>query len=378
MKISILQKNFKQGLGLVGSITGKQVNLPILNNILIRAENGIINLVSTNLEIGITHVIRGKIEKEGGYTVDSKILANYVGLLPNEKVEIERKDAQIIIRCGKYNTKINGQPIDDFPLIPVIGREIFYAIKNTDDFKNALSQVIFSVSTSESRLELSGALFSFSGDKLVLAATDSYRLAEKRITVKTNAKDGAERKVIVPARTIQEMIRILSGLGESEMMEEEKEIKCFFSENQILFKIGGTELVSRLIDGQFPDYTQIIPEKPRTTIIVNRQEFLRAVKASSIFTRSDVNDINLDIPEGKSKLVISSSSDFVGENVVEVEAAAKGADNCLVLNYRYLIDGLNNIKDETVIMEIVDNNSPCIIRPESDPDYLYIIMPIKR
>lgn len=378
MKISILQKNFKRGLSLVGNITSKNINLPILNNVLLKAEEGSISLVSTNLEIGVTHILRGKIEKEGGFTVDAKILANYIGLLPNDKVDIDHKDSRIEVRCGKYKTKINGQSSDDFPLIPSVDKNTFYTIKNAEEFKNALSQVIFSVSNNESRLELSGVLFVFGREKLILAATDSYRLAEKNIAIKSNATGEEDRRIIVPARTVQEIVRILSNTGEDDVLDEEKDIKCYVSESQVLFKFGSTELVSRLIEGQFPDYTQIIPKGSKTEVLINRQELLRATKTSSIFTRSDVNDINLDVPLGKNRVVISSSSDYIGENLVEVEAATKGIDNCLVLNYRYLLDGLNNIKSDMVKMEIVDNNTACILRPEDDADYLYLIMPIKR
>ena len=363
---------------MVGNITSKNINLPILNNVLLKAEEGSISLVSTNLEIGVTHILRGKIEKEGGFTVDAKILANYIGLLPNDKVDIDHKDSRIEVRCGKYKTKINGQSSDDFPLIPSVDKNTFYTIKNAEEFKNALSQVIFSVSNNESRLELSGVLFVFGREKLILAATDSYRLAEKNIAIKSNATGEEDRRIIVPARTVQEIVRILSNTGEDDVLDEEKDIKCYVSESQVLFKFGSTELVSRLIEGQFPDYTQIIPKGSKTEVLINRQELLRATKTSSIFTRSDVNDINLDVPLGKNRVVISSSSDYIGENLVEVEAATKGIDNCLVLNYRYLLDGLNNIKSDMVKMEIVDNNTACILRPEDDADYLYLIMPIKR
>jgi len=378
MKISILQKNFKRGLSLVGNITSKNINLPILNNILIKAEKGMISLISTNLEIGITHAIRGKIEKEGGFTVDAKILTNYISLLPNDKVEIEGKDNRILVECGKYKTKINGQPADDFPLIPNVDKSVFYTIKSAEEFKNALSQVIFATSTNESRLELSGVLFAFNREKLIFAATDSYRLAEKKISIKSNSKTEEDKKIIVPARTVQEIVRILSNAGEDDILDEEKEIKCFISDSQVLFKFGSTELVSRLIEGQFPDYTQIIPKSFKTQALLSRQELVRATKTSSIFSRSDVNDINLDLPKEKGKVVISSSSDYIGENLVEVEAMVKGSDNALVLNYRYLLDGLNNIKSESVKMEVLDNNTACLLKPEDDPDYLYIIMPIKR
>jgi DNA polymerase-3 subunit beta len=374
MKISSLQENIKQGLSIVGHIAGRNINLPILNNVMIEAKNGNIKLTTTNLEIGIVCVVRGRVEIEGNFTVESKTISDYISLLPNKKISIEQKENKLIIETENYKTKIIGQSAEEFPLIPQIEKKIFYSA-NVNEFKKALAQVIFAVSGSETRIELSGVLFSFNKNTLTLAATDSYRLAEKALDIKTNGQDEGDKKIIIPSRTLQELVRILSGIQDG---EGENEIKFYLSENQILFTIGSTELVSRLIEGQYPDYKQIIPAEVKTKAIINRAELTRAVKASALFSKTGINDINLDLPAGKNKVVVSSASGQTGENTAELEADVDGGDNGVVINYKYFLDGLNNIESENVKINIIDSNTPCILGPEKGDSYLYIIMPIKQ
>ncbi len=377
MKFSILKENLNSALFIVSHITGKNINLPILNNVMIEAKDGNIKLISTNLEMGIIHSMRGKIEKGGSFTVDSKVITDYVALLPNKRVDVEKKETSLTVECENYKTKIKGQSADEYPLIPSVDKNNYYSA-GIDEFKRALTQVVFAVSTSETRLELSGVFFGFRGHKLTLAATDSYRLSEKEVNLKTGAANG-EQNIIIPARTLLELIRILSGLKENgDVAGDDEEIKFYISDNQILFTIKSTELISRLIEGQYPDYKQIIPTSAKTTALVNRAELIRAIKASSLFSKTSINDVNLDFPKGKNQLVISSASDQTGESVINLEADSRGEDNGVVINYRYFLDGLNNLDGENVKIEIIDNNTPCLLRPEKEKDYLYIIMPIKQ
>jgi len=376
MKFSSLQENLKQSLFIVGHIAGKNINLPILSNVMIRARGGNIELITTNLEVGAVHSIRGKIEVEGEFTVDSKIITDYVGLLPNKKTNLEQKNNYLVIECDNYKTKIIGQPTEDFPLIPQVDKTNYYSLK-VDEFGQALSQVVFAVSANESRLELSGVNFSFNNNSLTLAATDSYRLAEKTVKIKANTE--SNKNIIIPAKTLQELIRILSGLKDSgEVGSDGEEIKFYVSDNQVLFSVKSTELVSRLIEGQYPDYKQIIPTSTKTTALVSRNELLRATKASSLFSKTGINDINLDFPQNQNKIVISSASGQTGESVTNLDATVKGADNGIIVNSHYLLDGLNNINTENIKIEIIDNNTPCILKPETEKNYLYIVMPIKQ
>jgi DNA polymerase III subunit beta len=373
MKISILQENFKKALQIVSRIAGKNINLPILNNILLKTLNGNIVLTTTDLELGVVSKVRGKIDKEGSFTIDSKLLLDYITLLPNRKINIEQIDKKIVIQSDNYKTAIKGTDSEDFPLIPKIEKKNSYKIK-ISDFKKALSQIIFAVSVNETRVELSGVLFYFKGSKLTLVATDSYRLAEKTIDIQSETNN--EKKVIIPSKTLQEVVRILSIVNENEL--DSGVIELYLSENQIMFSVENTEIVSRLIEGQYPDYEQIIPTKHETKIKIEKDEFIRAIKTSSIFSRIGINDINLDFPGGKNKTIISSTSSQSGENIVELESEVMGIDNGIVVNYKYLLDGINNINSQVVELEVINSNTPCILKPENDDSYIYVVMPIKQ
>lgn len=378
MKLSSLQENLKQGISITSHIAGKNINLPILNNILISAKEGKIKFIATNLEIGIITTVRGKIEKEGMFTVDAKVFSDYLSLLPNEKINIEQKENKLFVELAKNKTKIAGLPAEEFPLIPEIKKEQYYSAK-AEDFKKALSQVVFAVSGSETRIELSGVLFNFEDSKLTMAATDSYRLVEKEIKIETNQNNDSNKRIIIPAKTLQEVIRILGLIKEEEEGEKEtSEIKFYLSDNQVLFVVGVTEIVSRLIEGQYPDYKQIIPATSKTRAVINKNELIRAVKIASLFSKASINDVNLDFPKNKNQIIISSASGQVGENITELDARVDGEDNGAVINHRYLLDGLNNMEGEEIKIEVIDNNTPCLIRAEKEDGYLYIIMPIKQ
>jgi len=376
MKFIGLQDNLKNALAMVSHVVSKNINLPILNNILFKINKGHIELSATNLEIGITHQMRGKIEEEGAFTIDSRVITEYINLLPSEKVEFEQVENEIKVKCENYKTKIKIQSAQDFPLLPVVERDKWHKVV-VEDLKKALGRVLFSVSNNETRVELSGVLFWFLKDRLVLAGTDSYRLAEKEIKAKSNYDPG-ELKIIVPARTLQELVRVLSSIKPEDQLESGGEISLFLSENQILFSFGSTELVSRIINGSYPDYKQIIPTKFQTSALISCDQLLRAVKASAIFAKAGVNDISLIFNTKENKLVIASASAQVGESSIELEGEFTGDDNEIIINYRYLIDGLNNVDDSRVRLELINNQTPCVIKPENDDKYLYIVMPIRQ
>jgi len=378
MKIISLQENLKKGISVVSHITSKNVNLPILNNILIKADEGNIDLIATNLEIGIIHSVRGKIEKPGEITIDAKIINEYINFLPQEKITFDIKDENIKIECSNYKTKIKGESAKEFPLLPEIEENNIINI-SLIEFKKALSQVVFAVSKSESRVELSGILFEFSDNKLFMVATDSYRLAEKTvdINIEKNKNLDENNKIIIPAKTAQEVLRIASNLSD-DLDSSEKKVKLYINENQIVFELDDSKIISRLISGQYPDYKQIIPQKKETEIIVSRQELIRAIKASSIFSKSGINDINISVNAEKKEIIISSLSTQTGESVINLNGEIKGKNNDITLNFRYLLDGLNNVDSDNVRLFIVDNNTPCMIKNEKEDSYLYIVMPIKQ
>lgn len=377
MRFISLQENLKKGLNIVGHVTSKNINLPILNNILIKSSNGNIEFVSTNLEIGITHQVRGKIEVDGEFTVDSKLITEYVSLLNGkDNVKVEEIDNELKLECGNYKTKIKGESAKEFPLIPTIPKDYFCEI-SLEEFKRTLNSVVFAVSNSENRIELSGVLFSFNKNTLSLAATDSYRLAERVLEIKSSLKED-EYKVIVPAKTIQEFLRVLNNFdGQIKIGGEEGfTIKIYLSDNQILFNVDSVDMISRLINGHYPDYKQIIPVSHQTEILVEKSELIRAVKATSLFSKTGINDIALFF--SKDKILISAFSGQSGESKVELEAEVIGINNEITINYRYLLDGLNNIEGDKVKIDIVNSNTPCLIKSETDSNYLYIVMPIKQ
>ncbi len=374
MKFICLQENLKKGLAIVNHINNKNINLPILNNILIRANDNdnSIELISTNLEIGITHQLRGKIEEGGETTIDAKIISDYVNLLPEEKIEFKDDNNEINIKCENYKTKVKGESSKEYPLIPVINRNNFCEI-NIFDFRKALNSVVFAVANNDNRIELSGVFFQFQSDVLTIAATDSYRLAEKKIKIKNNSIN--ETNIIVPARTIQEILRIISNFSSDAQSLESDIIKIYLSDNQILFSLDSVELISRLINGQYPDYQQIIPDKYKTEVEIKRQDLIRAIKASAIFSKSGIYDISLIFKKGVVNVYASSSQS--GESSIDLNGDVSGDDNDITINCRYLLDGLNIIDSEQVIIKVINNNTPCAVVSRDDDDYLYIVMPIR-
>ncbi|MFA5022312.1 MAG: DNA polymerase III subunit beta [Patescibacteria group bacterium] len=383
MKISCTQENLNQGLFVVSHIASKNTALPILNNVLIQAQQNTIKLSATNLEIGVNCVIRGKVEQEGDFTVQSRLLADFVSLLPKERVDLlvgpaENLDQVMEVKCKNHSTKIKGQPATDFPLIPQVGKKNLYVL-NSQNFRQAINQVVFAVSISENRPEINGVLFNFTNGKLVLGATDSYRLAEKSIALDKNSK-GTNQQVIIPTRTLQELQRILGSFKDPAAISEMENVEIYLAENQILFVFGNIELVSRLVEGQYPDYRQIIPAQSNTKATLNVSQFINAIKATSLFARSGIYDVSLQFLAKDKEVVVSANNNQLGENVSKVLVESiSGEDNIIVVNYRYLLDGLQNINTDQVEISIIDGASPCVIKPVGkEADYLYIIMPIKQ
>lgn len=372
MKLISLQKNLKNALYNTSHIAQKNSTLPILNNILLSANDGVIKIISTNLEIGITSIVRGKIEESGAYTVDARVFSEYINLLPNEKVEIKIDKNDLLINCADNKTKIKGLSAEEFPFIPDIKNDNPYHISILD-LKEGIGQVIFSAALDENRVELSGILCNFNNDTITLVATDSYRLAEKNITQKNKVNE--EKNCIIPVRTFQEVLRIIN----TEMAEnsELQEVLLYISENQCSFTIGNTEVVSRLINGRYPDYKQIIPSRHNTRVVVNKEELSRAVKAATLFSKSGVNDILFKTDGSKKNLSISANSSQTGEHLSVISATSTGTDTTITLNSRYILDVLNILTKENIIIELVDQNTPCVIKNSEENNYTYIIMPIR-
>lgn len=380
MKFSCTQENLHQALQIVSHGATKNVNLPILNNVLLKIMDKAVKLTTTNLEIAVTATLRGKVDEDGEFTVPSKLFAEYVSLLPNDRVDVALIDDNLAIESSTTKTKIKGIAAAEFPLIPKVERDNAYRVP-VADFRRVLSKVIFAVSNNESRPELSGVLLKFlpngPAGELVVAATDSYRLAEAKIQLHEGAAPVVERSVIVPARTMAELSRILGTFREN--LDAKMSLEIVASENQILFLYDTVELVSRTIDGKYPDYRAVIPESAKTTIVVHKDELLKGVKTSALFSRSGIFDVHLSVDEAGKRLNLRSTDNQTGENETVLLGEVTGTDNAVTLNYRYLLEGISAIDSDRIAVKIVDNATPCLIAPAgADPNYLYIVMPIRQ
>ena len=385
MKIICTQENLHYGLSMTGNIINSNPNLPILNNILIKTENRIITLSSTNLETAVNCIIRGKVEEEGNFTIPAKIFLDYVNLLNKGQVKLELDKNELKITSPNSKTKIKGEPAEDFPVIPKIKKDIGYLV-NLNDFKNTIAQVIFAASVSSPRPEINGLVFDFNSQnsELTIAATDSYRLAEKIIKLQPLVKGSADRKIIIHNKALHELLRILNNLKNVKI--EDEKVKIYLSnDNQILFafsdpEIGvddSVELFSRLIEGDYPEYKEIIPKNYNTKVIVNKQDLIKIVKTNSLFTQSGINSIKMEFSAKNNQLTIFSTNTQAGESFSNLPIKIEGEKNEITLNYRYLLDGLQHIDGDDVILEIIDKDTPCLLKPIDQKDYLYIIMPIK-
>lgn len=372
MKISCTKENLAGALALVSGITSKNVNLPILNNVLIRVDQQKVELVSTNLELAVVVVVRAKIEDVGSFTVPARTLADFVNLLPNEKIDLELKDTELVVRCGKSSTKIKGTSPEDYPIIPTLEDGKGYTLI-AEDLKTSISQVLPSVAKNDIRPELAGICFGFNvgGEKgLVLASTDSYRLAEKKLTLQQGAD---ELRVVVPGRTAQELVHALTVAD-----AEEKTVRLVLSENQLVATYGSVQIISRLVENQYPDYTQIIPKEFSNTTEVDRNKLVKEMKASGLFTATGVNAVTITLKPKDNVLSVASTSTQTGEYSSEIEATVEGEEKVVLLNNRYVLEGLNNMDGDTVKLEVVNSDAPCVFRSVGDPNFLYIVMPIRQ
>ncbi len=377
MKLSILKENLNNGLSIASKIVGRNLTLLILNNILISTDKNFLNLTTTDLEIGIKYWVLAKIEKEGKITVPAKILSNFVSLLPDKKIALEVKNQILHINCENYNTKIKGLDADAFPIIPKIESRDFIEL-NTLAFCEGLSRVVDFSTLSQARPELLGVYLNFQKDRVQLTATDSFRLAEK--TLFFEKKTDREFSFILPQKSAREIVNIF--------FEKQEKLRLYFSPNQILFEYPMTEVphpqiqvVTRLIEGEYPDYQEIIPKKYEVQTILAREDFLNQIKTASIFSGKS-NEVKIRINFEKKGVEILSQNPELGENESFLcgkinYGASPPKEMEAVFNYRFLVDGLLNIKSQNVIFELNGEDQPAVLKPDGDSSYIYVVMPIK-
>lgn len=370
MQLSLTQENLSRALSSVGRIVSGRTSLPVLSNVLLATDTNRLRLSATNLEIGINYWIGSKVETEGSLTVPARLFAEFVSSLPAGNIELSGNDANLTVKTPHYESKINGISAEEFPLIPQVKSDALLSLP-AETFRDALAQVVVAASADESRPVLAGVYLYTDENELVIVATDSYRLAEKRIEIKDELKN---LNVIVPARTMQELVRLLG--------ETDGEVQIFVDENQVLFRMDDIELVSRLIEGQFPNYRQIIPKSAETSLEIATAEFARIVKVASLFARESAGSVKVEIKTEGEIRIISSDAE-VGGNTSSAECEVSGEDGEISLNARYLADALSVMKSPRVQFSINGKLNPCVLMPiekegeDASDDYLHIVMPLR-
>lgn len=344
-------------------------NLPVLRNVLIKTVNNKIQLTATNLEIGVCTAISGKIVEEGGITVPFATLNSIIGNIQSERIDLAVKNSNLCITTDNYDAKIQGLPEGDFPIIPKVNNGNVYIEFDAPTLCEALGQVADAAQISEVMPEISGVLMSVYGDRCTFVATDSFRLAEKTILKNQFRGNLAEEvKAIIPLKTVHEVARAF---------RDGNPIRVSFDPNQVLFKSEQTELVSRIIDGKYPDYEQIIPKATETEVVVEKEPFLQALKLVSSFS-GKINDVRVNVDAGKKVLEAYSSNQFLGENNYLIPAKVKGMNvSGVSFNWRYLHDGLRALHGAQVVFVVNGNTKPAVLKSPEDASYFYIVMPIR-
>jgi len=381
MKIVILKENLKKALDVVQKVTGKNFTLPILNNVLISTQKNLLMLTTTDLELGIKYWTLAKIEKEGEITIPAKFLSDFINFLPEEKINLEAKNNVLYLECKNQKAQIKGQSPEEFPIIPKIESKDFIEV-NSLPFCDGVSQVINFTSPSQTRIDISGIYFDFQKDRLKIVATDSFRLAEKKLYFKKEIDNtlvsASGCSFILPIKTARELTNIFLNPNEK---VNSKKIRIYFSPNQILFEIFFSEisnpqiqLISRLIESEYPDYEEIIPKKYDSRIILKKNDFLNQIRTASLFAGKS-NEVKIKTDPKKGEIEIFSQSVELGENKSSLPAKIDGEEVRVSFNWRFLAEGLANIKSSEVIFELNKKEGPSVLKPVGDESYLYVVMP---
>jgi DNA polymerase-3 subunit beta len=364
-----MQENLARGLQVVSRAVSSRSTLPVLANVLLRTEDAGLKLTATNLEIGITAWVPGKIDGEGTLTVPARLFNDLVAGLPaGERIDLEADSpTSLRIKAGRYQTQLRGIDAEEFPVIPSPGERPTTRVSQKE-LKRALSEVVFAAATDEARPILTGVLTRMSGDRLTLAAADNYRIAVRSLPILDPVEDTS---LVVPARSYAELMRVMTDT------DDPVEIMLASSKSQILFHVEGVDIVSRLIDGQFPNYQQVLPTSHSTRAVVERDELLKAVRISALIASAAANVVRIRMgDEGSGTVTVAAAAD-VGEAQTEVEAAIEGETVQISFNARYLQEALQNLDHDQLALEFSGPLSPGVLRPTEDEDYVHVIMPVR-
>ncbi len=366
MKLTCSQEDLTTALSIVNRAVSPNNTLPVLNNILLKAEGKKVFLSATNLEVAMSASFEADVENEGTLTVPAKALTSYVALLSEGKVDLSVINGTTLeVKTKGSDTKMKGISSEEFPLLPKLDKPDTFVLP-TKRLSSAIEQVVFAASTNISRPVLTGIFWQIKGKEMKFAATDSYRLSEK--TVELEKDVGLDISFILPAKTAHELAKVLSAT-------EEKELEVKVTKSQIKFKVDGVELLSRLIEGNYPDYDKILPKENKTTAKLGVEEMTLGLKKVSVIVRDNNNNVKVKI--GGGKIVIFSDETQVGQGQVELEAETEGDELEAALNVQYLLDVLGHLGDDQVNFSLNDGLSPVKVVPVKPSGTLHIIMPLK-
>ncbi|HUC01407.1 MAG TPA: DNA polymerase III subunit beta [Candidatus Paceibacterota bacterium] len=367
MKFIAIRENIKSAVAAVEKAVGENTNLPILKNILIDAEDNTITFTTTNLEIAITHRVAGKVIENGKITVPLSLFSSLIGNIQSDRLNFEKKENSLEVATDNYSAVLNGMPADDFPTPPRVKNTESYIEIKSAFLREAIQQVTVASQYSDLRPELNSVLFNFSLESLVLASTDGFRLAERSIPGNLfSAKKKEPFRMLVPLRTALEAARI---------MRDDEMVRIYQDENQVLFKTDQTEMISRLVEGSFPDYSAIVPHEFTAEIVVDREEFTNAIKLAGVFGQKN-SEVKMKIHQNKKAIEISSADQALGENNNILPAKIKGDIPEIFFNWRYLSDPMKSIKTDDVFLGLQEEAGPALIRAMGDASYFYVLKPI--
>ena len=372
MKLSVMQENLARGLSVVSRAVSTRSTLPVLANVLLRTEDGGLRLTTTNLEIGLVYWVPAKVETDGATTVPAKLLTDLVTSLPGgSRVELETAANETLhLTAGPFRSHLKGIDADEFPSIQAVGERPTTRIAQ-DVLKRALEETAFAAATDEARPILTGVLWRFDGDSVTFAAADNYRIAVKTIQVLDPV---SETSVVIPARALTELMRILGDT------DEPVDVVIAQSRNQVLFHIQGDQpidLVSRLIDGQFPNYQSVLPKAHTTRAILDREELLRAVRPAALIAHESANIVKLQVSSnGESGITVSANAE-IGDHVGQVEADVEGDGTSIAFNAKYLADVLEKVTAEQFALELQGPLAPGVFKPVGDDRYVHVVMPVR-
>jgi DNA polymerase-3 subunit beta len=374
MKLSCLQENLKRGLAIVSHAVAGKSTLPVLSNILLATDDGRLKLAATNLELGITCWIGAKIDEEGAVTIPAKLLSDVVGGLPNDKItlELDSRTQTVNLTCARFEASIKGIEADEFPVIPTIADREPTASFPPDLLRETIEQVAFAAATDDTRPVLAGVLMRLKSKAATFAAADGFRLALRTIELPEPIAEPQE--VIVPARALTELARIIGDV------EGNVEVTVTPSGGQILFHTESTDLVSRLIEGRYPDIERIIPSTFATRTVIETQDLAKAVRLASYFATASSNIVRLTIESGgdlgPGKLTISANAAEVGDNKGVLDGMVHGEGGQIALNVKFLGEALNAIKTPQIALETQTPQNPGVFKPVGADGYIHIVMPM--